>query len=215
MSLRRSLLTAVPVLAATAAAASPAAAAAAPQTVHVGCMGTGKACTARVSLAGGASNERVVVSLPSSKLRLVSTKPSNPTLQGAYMVSDQARRAGGKKYVFTLNAVQSIPSGSTLTLKFKRSTHSNTQIVRCQGTANNCKAKVSIAGGASNRHVVIQLPGADLALASVTPSNPTLAGAYDVSNQRLRQGNSEYAFTLSAPESAPAGSYLTFRFIAV
>jgi hypothetical protein len=214
MSLRRSLLTAVPILAATAAAASPAAAAA-PQTVHVGCMGTGKACTARVSLAGGASNERVVVSLPSSKLRLVSTKPSNPTLQGAYMVSDQARRAGGKKYVFTLNAVQSIPSGSTLTLKFKRPTHSNTQIVRCQGTANNCKAKVSIAGGASNRHVVIQLPGADLGLASVKPSNPTLAGAYDVSNQHFRQGNSEYAFTLSAPESAPAGSYLTFRFIAV
>jgi hypothetical protein len=46
-------------------------------------MGTGKACTARVSLAGDANNERVVVSLPSSKLRLVSTKPSNPSLQVA------------------------------------------------------------------------------------------------------------------------------------
>jgi hypothetical protein len=215
MSLRRTLLTAVPALAVTAAAASPAVAAAAPPTVHVGCMGTGKACTARVSLAGGASNERVVVTLPSSKLRLVSTKPSSPTLQGAYMMSDQARRGGGRKYVFTVNAVQSIPSGSTLTLKFRRPAHSATQIVRCQGTANNCKAKVSIAGGASNRHVVIQLPGADLGLASVTPSNPTVAGAYDVSNQHLRQGNSEYAFTLSAPQSAPAGSYLTFRFIAV
>jgi hypothetical protein len=212
MSLRRSILTAVPVLAATAAAASPAVAAAAPQTVHVGCMGTGKACTATVNLAGGASNERVVVSLPSSKLRLVSTKPSSSTLQGAYSVSDQARRANGRKYVFTLNAVQSIPNGSTLTLRFKRSTHSKTQIVRCQGTANNCKAKVSIAGGASNRPVVIQLPGVDLGLTSVKPSSSTLAGAYDVSNQHFRQGNSEYAFTLSAPQAAPAGSYLTFRF---
>jgi hypothetical protein len=214
MSIRRSILTAAPVLAVTAVAATPAVAAAQP-VVHVGCMGTGQACTARVSLAGGASNERVVVSLPSSKLRLVSAKPNQATLQGAYSISDQARRAGGRKYVFTLNAVESIPSGSALTLKFRRATPSTTQIVRCTGTANSCRAKVSIAGGASGRHVVIQLPGADLGLASVRPSNPTLAGAYDVADQHFRKGNSEYSLVLSAPQSAPAGSYLTFRFTAI
>jgi hypothetical protein len=50
---------------------------------------------------------------------------------------------------------------------------------------------------------------------SVRPSNPTLAGAYDVSNQQFREGNSEYSLVLSAPESALAGSYLTFRFAAI
>ena len=68
---------------------------------------------------------------------------------------------------------------------------------------------------AAAQPVVIQLPGADLGLVSVRPSNPTLAGAYDVSNQQFREGNSEYSLVLSAPESALAGSYLTFRFAAI
>jgi hypothetical protein len=209
MLLRRPVLAALPVLA-LAAAASPAAAA--QQDVHVTCKGGAQACTARVNLAGGASNERVVVALPGSKLRLVSAQPSSASLQGAYSVSDQASRAGGKEYVFTLNAVEAIPSGSALVLKFRKPAPASPQIVRCKGSATSCSAKVSIAGGASNRQVVIQLPATDLGLASVRPSSQTLRGAYSISDQRLRAGDSEYVLRLSAPQGTPSGSYLSFSF---
>ena len=69
-----------------------------------------------------------------------------------------------------------------------------------------------IGGGASNRKVVVQLPGTDMALASVAPSSPSLAGAYAISGQKLRTGGSEYVFTLSADQATPAGSYLQIGF---
>jgi hypothetical protein len=118
MSIRRSILAAVPVLAMAAAAASSAVAAPAPQTVHVGCMGTGQACTARISLTGGASDERVVVALPDTDLGLTSVTPSGPTLAGAYDVGDQHFRQGNSEYSIVLSAPSSAPAGSYLTFRF-------------------------------------------------------------------------------------------------
>ena len=43
-----------------------------------------------------------------------------------------------------------------------------TQTVRCVGTADFCGAAVSIAGGASNRVVNVNLTGTNLKLAKVT-----------------------------------------------
>jgi hypothetical protein len=51
-----------------------------------------------------------------------------------------------------------------------------------------------------------------MALASVTPNRSSLEGAYDISNQKLRTGGSEYVFTLSAAQATPAGSYLKVAF---
>jgi hypothetical protein len=186
--------------------------AAAQAKTRVNCRGGSSACTARVSLAGGASNERVVIRLPSRGLRLVSVRPSDPSLRGAYSLSDQRERAGGREYVVTLSAVQSIPSGAYLAFTFRASGGGRAQIVRCRGGSFACTALVSLAGGASNRRVVIQLSDTDLRLVSVAPNHPSLRGAYSLTDQHLRSGGSEYVVTLNAVQSIPAGSDLIFQF---
>jgi hypothetical protein len=73
-----------------------------------------------VSLAGGASNKKgVVIRLTGTDLRLVSRRPNRRALRGAYGLFGQRLRQGGSQYVFRLNAVQSIPRGSHLTLTFR------------------------------------------------------------------------------------------------
>lgn len=115
MTLLTAALTGVPP--ALAAPAAPADGAAAARTVQ--CRGTADLCRARVSLAGGASNERVVVQLPDTDLRLVSVRPNRSHLRGAYLVSNGRFRLGGSLFTFTLNAVQSIRVGSYFVLTFR------------------------------------------------------------------------------------------------
>jgi hypothetical protein len=102
---------------ASVASAAPATSEAATRIVK--CRGSDTACVARVSLAGGASNERVVVRLPDTDFRLVSIRPNRKHLRGAYLVSDGGFRLGGSLYTFRLNAVQSIRVGSYLFLRFR------------------------------------------------------------------------------------------------
>lgn len=85
----------------------------------VKCRGSATACVARVSLAGGASNERIVVRLSDTDFRLVSVRPNRKYLRGAYLVSNGRFRLGGSIYTFRLNAVQSIRVGSYLFLRFR------------------------------------------------------------------------------------------------
>ena len=60
--------------------------------------------------------------------------------------------------------------------------------VRCSGGGNSCRARVSLAGGASDKRVAIELSDTDLRLASVRPNRRSLRGAYGLSGSRLRQG---------------------------
>ena len=87
--------------------------------------------------------------------------------------------------------------------------------VRCRGGGDSCRARVSLAGGASDKRVTIELSDTDLRLVSVRPNRPSLRGAYGLFDQRLRRGGSEYTFGLNAVQSTPAGSYLVFTFRAV
>ena len=84
--------------------------------------------------------------------------------------------------------------------------------VRCRGGGDSCRARVSLAGGASDKRVTIELSDTDLRLVSVRPNRPSLRGAYGLFDQRLRRGGSEYTFGLNAVQSTPAGSYLVFTF---
>jgi hypothetical protein len=59
---------------------------------------------------------------------------------------------------------------------------------------------------------VIQLTDDDLRLLSVAPNRASLRGAYSITDQRLRQGGSEYALRLNAVRSISRGSFLRFRF---
>jgi hypothetical protein len=71
---------------------------------------------------------------------------------------------------------------------------------------------VSIAGGASNKKVLIRLPNTNLRRVSVHPSRRLLRRAYTITNRRFLKGRSSYQLTLGAVESIPTGSYLTFTF---
>jgi pimeloyl-ACP methyl ester carboxylesterase len=84
--------------------------------------------------------------------------------------------------------------------------------VRCRGGGDSCRARVSLAGGASDKRVTIELSDTDLRLTSVRPNRRSLRGAYGLFDQRLRRGGSEYAFGLNAVQSTPARSYLVFTF---
>jgi pimeloyl-ACP methyl ester carboxylesterase len=84
--------------------------------------------------------------------------------------------------------------------------------VRCRGGADSCRARVSLAGGASNKKVVIELSDSDLRLVSVRPNRGALRGAYGLFGQRLRAGGTRYAFRLNAVQSIRGGSYLTITF---
>jgi hypothetical protein len=61
----------------------------------------------------------VVVRLTDTDLRLVSVRPNRRSLRDAYGLFGNRLRAGGSRYVFRLNAAQSIPRGSQLVLTFR------------------------------------------------------------------------------------------------
>jgi pimeloyl-ACP methyl ester carboxylesterase len=84
--------------------------------------------------------------------------------------------------------------------------------VRCRGGRSLCRARVSLAGGASNKEVVVVLPDTDLRLSSVRPNRRSLRDSYGLSKHRLRRGGSRYVVILDAAQSIPRGSYLTFSF---
>ena len=88
------------------------------KTVPVKCRGGSSSCTATIGLAGGASNKKLMIALTDTNLKLVgaSVKPSE--VKGAYSLAKGGYSLGGSLYTVTLNAVQSIPKGATLTLKF-------------------------------------------------------------------------------------------------
>jgi hypothetical protein len=84
----------------------------------IACRGGGSSCTATISLAGGASNKKLRITLTDTDLKLVSKSVKPSSVRGAYLLSKGSYSLGGSVYNVTLNAVQSIPKGATLTLKF-------------------------------------------------------------------------------------------------
>jgi hypothetical protein len=86
--------------------------------LSVTCRGGGGSCTAVVSLAGGASNEKLRIGLSDTDLKLVGVTAKPAFVHGAYQLSRGSYSLGGSLYTTTLNAVQSIPKGATLTLRF-------------------------------------------------------------------------------------------------
>jgi hypothetical protein len=88
------------------------------KTVSIKCRGGSSSCTATIGLAGGASNKKLRISLTDTNLKLVSRSVKPKEVKGAYSLSKGSYSLGGSVYNVTLNAVQSIPKGATLTLRF-------------------------------------------------------------------------------------------------
>jgi hypothetical protein len=99
-------------------------ASAAGKTVSVTCRGGGSSCSAVIGLAGGASNKKLRIALSDTDLKLVGRVVKPSSVRGAYSLSHGSYSLGGSLYTVTLNAVQSIPKGATLTLKFAEPTQS-------------------------------------------------------------------------------------------
>ena len=101
------------------ASTSGPAASAAGKTRQIKCKGGSSSCKAVVSLAGGASRVKLVIALSDTNLKLDGIVAKPKSVKGAYQLTGGKYSLGGSVYTVTLNAVQSIPKGSTLTLTFK------------------------------------------------------------------------------------------------
>jgi hypothetical protein len=101
------------------ASASSPAASAAGKTRQIKCKGGSSSCKAVVSLAGGASRVKLVIALSDTNLKLKGVVAKPKSVKGAYQLTGGKYSLGGSVYTVTLNAVQSIPKGATLTLTFK------------------------------------------------------------------------------------------------
>jgi hypothetical protein len=89
------------------------------KATKISCRGNDRLCNAVVSLAGGASNKKLQIELPGTSLLLTDVVAKPSWIHGAYALSGGTYSLGGSLYTVTLNAVQSIPKGATLTLRFQ------------------------------------------------------------------------------------------------
>lgn len=98
-------------------------------------------------------------------------------------------------------AVTAVPAGAA-----------GTQTVRCVGTADFCGATVSIAGGASNKTVKINLTDTDFTRVAVRVIPGSSRGAFSISAASFRLGGSQYVFTLNAVRANPARARIILLF---
>jgi hypothetical protein len=82
------------------------------------------------------------------------------------------------------------------------------------GTADFCGATVSIAGGASNRSVTVNLPDTNLMLIGVRTIPAVSRGAFTISDSSFQLGGSQYRFTLNAVRSNPRRARIILLFAA-
>ena len=86
--------------------------------------------------------------------------------------------------------------------------------VRCLGNGDFCGATVSIAGGASNRVVTVNLTDTDFARVGVRVIPASSKGAFSISKASFRNGGSQYRFTLNAVKRNPRGARIILLFAA-
>jgi hypothetical protein len=88
---------------------------------------------------------------------------------------------------------------------------SRNQSVRCVGAADYCGATISIAGGAKNRIVSVNLTNTNLRLIRVW-GLPASASAFKISHAGFRLGGSVYRFTLDAWARNPPRARIVLLF---
>lgn len=88
------------------------------------------------------------------------------------------------------------------------------QTVTCVGTADFCGATVSIAGGASNRVVTINLTDTNLKRVGIRVIPSASRGAFSISKASFRLGGSQYRFTLNAVRANPRRARIILLFAA-
>jgi hypothetical protein len=82
----------------------------------------------------------------------------------------------------------------------------------CRGSEAFCEATFSLAGGARNKRLTVNLPGTDLRFLRSNATPGQVHGAYFLSGGRFQLGGSQYVVTLGAVDSIPSGAKLTLSF---
>jgi hypothetical protein len=110
--------TAASTAAETAAATADTTATTAGTVKKVDCMGAEEACSVKIPIGGGVSNQAYEVALTGTNLGEPTVTPSEADEEGAYEISDATFTTGGSVYSFTLNSVESLPESAYITLDF-------------------------------------------------------------------------------------------------
>jgi hypothetical protein len=82
----------------------------------------------------------------------------------------------------------------------------------CKGSPRLCEATFSLAGGASNKRLKVELPGTNLKLLAYNATPAYVHQAYRLSGGRFALGGSEFLVTLNAVDYMPAGARLHLFF---
>jgi hypothetical protein len=86
------------------------------------------------------------------------------------------------------------------------------QTVKCVGNGWFCGATVSLAGGASNKQVTINLTDTDFVRAQVRVTPGSSRGAFSITKASFAQGGSVYRFTLNAVKANPKNAKIILLF---
>lgn len=82
----------------------------------------------------------------------------------------------------------------------------------CKGTEQSCTATFSLAGGASDKQITVELPGTNLKLVHTHALPAYLNGGYLIDDASYSLGGSAWSATLNAVSFAPKGSKVTLKF---
>jgi hypothetical protein len=82
----------------------------------------------------------------------------------------------------------------------------------CKGSPNLCEATFSLAGGASDKQLKVQLPGTNLKLLAYNATPAYVHQAYRLSGGRFALGGSEFLVTLNAVDYMPSNARLHLLF---
>jgi hypothetical protein len=87
-----------------------------------------------------------------------------------------------------------------------------TATATCRGTEHLCGVSFSLAGGASNKTLNVNLPGTNMHLLNRFLTPLTVRSAYSLRAPRFSLGGSRWTVTLNAVASTPASARLNFVF---
>ncbi len=90
----------------------------------------------------------------------------------------------------------------------------NVRTVHCAGNADGCVASVSIAGGTTNRTVIVRLTDTDLFRVGRRVIPGSSRGKFSTKNGHFALAGSEFVFTLNSARSNPKGSRIVLLFAA-
>jgi hypothetical protein len=113
---------------------------------------------------------------------------------------------------FVRAAIAALAACAVTGLLAATATAAGSATATCRGSAKLCEATFSLAGGANNKKLTVQLPGTNLKLLAVNATPAHVQGAYLLFGGRFTTGGSVYTASLDAVDDIPRGAKLILTF---